>query len=292
MDTKNDIITIYHYSIADLDIITQAVEKHKIDDSFIELIKEENLYPIIRSENGQYFFVITLSVCEENSIRNYEIDCVITPHCVVLYSNCNISIINKLIKDITTTDIADTLQKLVQGFCTHMLDTIKNLETIVYDFQRHGIGNESINEENIESIMKTKMDIGILKSTIVPFIDIVEHITEEIINKLSAEEWSNKNHQINYYIKQIQSQTEFIDTSITTIADTANIIQTMHTNTIMRRLSIISSIFMPLSFVAGLFGMNFTHLPINNSFIYYSTWIFMLFISLFQLYVFKQKKRL
>ena len=188
MDTKNDIITIYHYSIADLDIITQAVEKHKIDDSFIELIKEENLYPIIRSENGQYFFVITLSVCEENSIRNYEIDCVITPHCVVLYSNCNISIINKLIKDITTTDIADTLQKLVQGFCTHMLDTIKNLETIVYDFQRHGIGNESINEENIESIMKTKMDIGILKSTIVPFIDIVEHITEEIINKLSAEE--------------------------------------------------------------------------------------------------------
>ena len=111
MNTKNDIITIYHYSIADLDIITKAIKKHKIDDSFVELIKEENLYPIIRAENGQYFFVITLSVCEENNIRNHEIDCVITPTSIILYSNCNISITNDLIKNIKTNNMTDALHK-------------------------------------------------------------------------------------------------------------------------------------------------------------------------------------
>jgi magnesium transporter len=35
-------------------------------------------------------------------------------------------------------------------------------------------------------------------------------------------------------------------------------------NEVMKRLTIIATIFMPLSFVAGFFGMNFTRLPFES----------------------------
>jgi magnesium transporter len=35
----------------------------------------------------------------------------------------------------------------------------------------------------------------------------------------------------------------------------------MRTNDIMRVLTIVSSIFIPLTFIAGLYGMNFAHMP-------------------------------
>jgi magnesium transporter len=100
------------------------------------------------------------------------------------------------------------------------------------------------------------MNIGILRSTIDPFVNIVDHITDIT----STYNQHNKN-QNNHYIKQIQSQSKFIYETITIIADSADALQTIHTNNIMKVLAIISTIFIPLSFVTGVFGMNFVDMP-------------------------------
>jgi magnesium transporter len=42
------------------------------------------------------------------------------------------------------------------------------------------------------------------------------------------------------------------------------------TNDIMKRLTIMSAIFLPLSFVTGFFGQNFAHLPFENDYLMYS----------------------
>ena len=51
-----------------------------------------------------------------------------------------------------------------------------------------------------------------------------------------------------------------LDTYLSTISN--------NLNQVMKRLTIIATIFMPLTFVTGFFGMNFAHLPFDNDYFF------------------------
>ena len=87
------------------------------------------------------------------------------------------------------------------------------------------------------------------KSTIEPLSDIMNHLFETIDYTSYKEQEESHKNQIDYLIKQIKSQSNFLYENISIVADTSNAIQTIHANTIMKRLTIISSIFIPLSFI-------------------------------------------
>jgi len=59
----------------------------------------------------------------------------------------------------------------------------------------------------------------------------------------------------------------------------------------MKVLTIMASIFIPLTFLAGIYGMNFDNIPelhYKNS--YYILWGVMIFVFLMMIYYFKRKK--
>ena len=62
-------------------------------------------------------------------------------------------------------------------------------------------------------------------------------------------------------------------------------------NEVMKVLTIMASIFIPLTFIAGIYGMNFRHMPeLESRYGYYVLLGIMLIIFLFMLYYFKRKK--
>lgn len=62
-------------------------------------------------------------------------------------------------------------------------------------------------------------------------------------------------------------------------------------NEVMKVLTIISTIFMPLSFIAGVYGMNFKYMPeLNEPWGYPMVWAVMVVISLAMIYYFRKKK--
>ena len=48
---------------------------------------------------------------------------------------------------------------------------------------------------------------------------------------------------------------------VTAAQETCLSLQSQHMNVQMRRLTALTAVFMPLSLVAGIYGMNFTHMP-------------------------------
>ena len=63
------------------------------------------------------------------------------------------------------------------------------------------------------------------------------------------------------------------------------------TNNVIQLLTIISTIFIPLTFLAGVYGMNFKHMPeLEWPYAYYGLWGVMIGIVLFQLYYFRRRK--
>ncbi len=62
-------------------------------------------------------------------------------------------------------------------------------------------------------------------------------------------------------------------------------------NQVMKVLTFISTLFMPLSFIAGVYGMNFTHFPgMNSPYAYYIFWIVCIVITISMVYYFKKRK--
>jgi magnesium transporter len=62
-------------------------------------------------------------------------------------------------------------------------------------------------------------------------------------------------------------------------------------NEIMKVLTIISTVFMPLSFIVGVYGMNIKNMPeLGLPWMYPALWIVMISIAATMLYYFKKKK--
>lgn len=62
-------------------------------------------------------------------------------------------------------------------------------------------------------------------------------------------------------------------------------------NTVMKVLTIISTIFIPLTFIAGIYGMNFEFMPeLSYRYAYFILWGVMVLMFLVMLYLFKRKK--
>jgi magnesium transporter len=65
----------------------------------------------------------------------------------------------------------------------------------------------------------------------------------------------------------------------------------LRTNEIMRVLTVISSIFIPLTFIAGVYGMNFAHMPeLSHPFGYIGCLLFMLLVAIGQILYFKKRR--
>jgi len=62
-------------------------------------------------------------------------------------------------------------------------------------------------------------------------------------------------------------------------------------NEIMKVLTIIATIFIPLTFVAGIYGMNFKFMPeLDWRWGYFSVWLVMLAVAVLMIFYFKRKK--
>ena len=62
-------------------------------------------------------------------------------------------------------------------------------------------------------------------------------------------------------------------------------------NEVMKVLTIIATIFIPLTFIAGIYGMNFVNMPeLHYKYGYHIVWAVMILIFLAMLYYFKRKK--
>lgn len=62
-------------------------------------------------------------------------------------------------------------------------------------------------------------------------------------------------------------------------------------NSIIKTLTVISSIFIPLTFIVGVYGMNFDHMPeLRWDFGYYAVWIFMVSFAIIILIYFRWRK--
>jgi magnesium transporter len=79
--------------------------------------------------------------------------------------------------------------------------------------------------------------------------------------------------------------------NIKALVDLNSAILSNNLNAVMKTLTIIATIFIPLTFIAGIYGMNFEYMPeLQWRWAYFLVWGMMLLVTIGMILFFKRKK--
>jgi len=146
------------------------------------------------------------------------------------------------------------------------------------------------NRETLDKLQYSRKEIIHLRKSIFPLRESILSVVKSE-SKLVSEE-NNRYLQDAYdhciqVIESLDTQREILNGIMDLYMN-----QSGHRmNEIMKVLTIMSTIFIPLTFIAGIYGMNFEHMPeLQQKWAYPLTLLFMLLIALIMLFIFKRKK--
>ena len=114
---------------------------------------------------------------------------------------------------------------------------------------------------------------------------------EKIENRLMHREMAPYLRDVYEHTIQVIDNIESLRDVLSGALDTYMTVVSNRTNDVMKVLTIIATIFIPLTFVAGIYGMNFENMPeLGWKYGYAAVWCVMLLLTMGMLIYFKRKK--
>lgn len=147
-----------------------------------------------------------------------------------------------------------------------------------------------LSPEFLKDIEKYKLKVHTIKKTIVPIRDFISSFERESFGRIQA-----ANVKYFYEIKDLclslMDDCESIELSLESQANLFFSVQGHLMNQVMKTLTIVATIFIPITFVAGVYGMNFNSIPElswRHGYLYF--WAIVVSMLALMIYYFKKKK--
>ena len=142
----------------------------------------------------------------------------------------------------------------------------------------------------VQAIQQLKRKLIFLRKSIRPL--------RELINSLTREETDLIKESTMPYLRDLYDHTIQVNDNIETFRDMVSGILDVYLssvsnkmNEVMKVLTIIATIFIPLTFIAGIYGMNFEFMPeLKFHWAYPTLWFVMVVVFFSMLFYFRRKK--
>ena len=247
---------------------------------------------------GSYIFIVLRMLnydSRRNSIKNEQVSLILGNNFVLSFQE-------------DVGDVWDSLRERIRNNKGHirkegadylaysLMDAIVDNYFII--LEKAGENIEDIEEnliaaptrETLPAIYHMKREMLVLRKAVWPLRDVV--------NTLGHDENALIRDSTRIYLRDIYDHAiQVIETienyrdMISTLVDIYLSSVSNRLNEIMKVLTILSSIFIPLTFIVGIYGMNFVHMPeLNLTWAYPALLVFMVLVALSMIAYFKRKK--
>ncbi|MFS4481643.1 magnesium/cobalt transporter CorA [Hyunsoonleella sp. 2307UL5-6] len=181
------------------------------------------------------------------------------------------------------------LYTLIDAIVDHYFGVIEVLGDKIEDFETE-IFSGHIEDDASRKIQELKREILRVRRAIFPL--------REVLNRIDKNETDLiQQKTITYYrdiydhLIQVTENIDIYREMIWSLMDMYMTTISNKMNEVMKVLTIMASIFIPLTFIAGVYGMNFQHMPeLQSKYGYYIVWAVMIVIFVGLIYYFKRKK--
>lgn len=177
---------------------------------------------------------------------------------------------------------------LIDSIVDNYFVILENFEDKIEILEEELVGNPD--KATLKKIYDIKNELIFLKKSIWPLRDVLNCIYHGDFLAIS--------NNITIYIKDVYEHVIQINDTIQLFLDSISNMLDIYLssvsnkmNEIMKVLTIFSTIFIPLSFIVGVYGMNFDNMPeLKFKHGYLILWIVMISVTINMLYYFKKKK--
>ena len=183
--------------------------------------------------------------------------------------------------DYVTYRIIDAIVDGYYGVMEHLSERLERLEDKILNDPKPRF---------LEEIQRIKKDLIILRKSVFPL--------REAISRLEKDESKLIDKKTIKYLRDVYDHTIQIAESIDTYRDITIGLKDIYLsslsnkmNVVMKVLTIIATIFIPLTFIAGIYGMNFEYMPeLGWKWAYPVVWGIMIAVALLMLWFFRKNK--
>ncbi|ABO35173.1 magnesium and cobalt transport protein CorA [Methanococcus maripaludis C5] len=275
-------------------LIGEKYELHKLTLEDILNTSQRTKFEVY----GKYKYLVTRIIHQEDPkkpLESEQLSILLKNNILITFFEQDIHIIEHLLDRISNKKgsirekgLDYLFYALLDSIIDHYFEIISHIEDEIEKYDSK-LFSEIENEE-IVRVKQIRQILVVLRKNIGPF--------KEIFHKFSRDEYEFIEKRNLLYIHDLYDHTVHLIETIDVLKDNTSNIAEIHLsvmgnnmNEIMKVLTIISTIFIPLSFVAGLYGMNFENMPeLKWNFGYFYVLIVMGLILTSMVMFFRRKK--
>jgi len=296
---KTDSITwINIEGLKDVDYIKNlCLNNFELDPLVIEDILNINQRPKIEIHDKYFYCVLRMIYKNPNhNIKNEQLSIIVYNNLVITFKESKINFFDPIKTRIR--NIESNIKKKTVDYLFHtILDIVIDHYIVVMNFIDDKIYeieerfNERLKKGAILELYNLRKDISTYDRHIKPVKELITFFARDEENTFSNPEnikhFLNLQDHIVYVIEILENQKE----TMSNLFSLYNIIVTNRMNEIIKTLTIITSIFVPLTFLTGVYGMNFDFMPgIHYKYSYIIFWGVILLIALSMIIFFIKKE--
>lgn len=178
---------------------------------------------------------------------------------------------------------------LIDAIVDHYFSVIEILGNKIEDFEAE-IFSGDLQDDASKKIQNLKREILRLRRAIFPLREVISRI-EKNNNKLIHDKTITYYRDLYDHLIQVSENIDIYREMIWSLMDMYMTTISNKMNEVMKVLTIMASIFIPLTFIAGIYGMNFEYIPeLKYKYGYFTVWGVMIALFLGMLYYFRKKK--
>lgn len=284
------------HGLQDTTLIAQIGEKFDISSLILEDILNTDERPKF-IEDDTHLFVILKSLSFDPENCKFQIDQI----SLIVGENYLISI-----QETETDYFEDVSRRLNSGMgkirsyspdylCYTLIDTvvdgyilnIEKMGSVIEEQEKRLLTSD---KQIIENIYHYKTELAYIRKNIRP--------VKELMTRFVTSDSDLINDRTYSYLRDLEGLVtqalEAIEIYYTMVSDQQNSYNANinnNVNDVMKVLTIFSAIFIPLTFIVGVYGMNFNYIPaLKYRYSYFILWGIMVAIAIIMLFFFKRKK--
>lgn len=180
------------------------------------------------------------------------------------------------------------LYALLDAVVDSYLDTLQHIGERIQVLENNLMTD--VSNATLEDIFAVKQDILVIQQMSWPLDEIVRHLLRSD-SGIIASDLEPFLRDLEDHTRQVSETIETFRMVLASMQDTYMSLVSNRMNEVMKTLTLIATIFIPLTFIAGVYGMNFAHMPeLTHPWGYPGVWGVMVLVAGILLAYFKRKK--